>query len=103
MFCINCGAQNDEGSAFCMKCGSKMEATQAKPAPQAKTQAAPAPKPTQSAPAPKTTQSAPTPVTPKTAGQQQNAQSYTQPAAQAPQPQQAQVQAPVQEGVLSAA
>ena len=95
MFCIKCGTQNDPGSAFCIKCGSKLTtAAQPASAPKATPKAAPktAPKATPKAAAPKA-------PAPKAAPQQPVVQVNNNFNAQ----QQTQVQAPTQEGVLSAA
>lgn len=80
MFCNNCGTQNEDGSAFCMNCGTKLEA---------------APQPAQN-----TQQAAPAPQQqPQQAAQPQPAQPQVNQAPQQP----TNVQAPVQEGPLSAA
>lgn len=82
MFCINCGAENEDGSVFCMSCGAKLDAPATPtPTPDQGTFAAP----DKTIAQPKVAQAAPvTPVEPNVATQTQ-------------------VQPPKQEGCLSAA
>lgn len=92
MFCINCGTQNEADSAFCIKCGAKLTQGKTPAATKATPKSAPKAAPKSAAKtAPKS--AANKPVNPPVVQINNNYNPG----------QQTQVQAPTQEGVLSAA
>lgn len=84
MFCINCGAQNDDDSMFCMKCGAKITGTNNQQANVVNNNTA-------------------TPNNNSVPQQTNQVPNFQTNGTQVPNTQQTQVQAPVQEGYLSAA
>lgn len=105
MFCINCGTKNEEGSLFCMKCGTRLEQPASQPKAQPAQQAAPQPEKTQKVnpvkPEPKAAAQAQPQPEPKPISQPVNTGNV--PPNQNQYQQNTTVQAPIQEGCLSAA